>query len=194
MERGCTRQRLDGRQYDTGEGRGPAVSSSGMRPWLELMVSAGAIAEGGFDPVPLFAAVGDTLAINVRLAGGGTKVLRLVVPATRRPVVVRAYPPPRKRDVPLNTSIVAVFSEPVQSGSGIQLLQNGSPVSGTTVLTADGLRAEFTPVQRLAPNTDYVLAIPGNVADLTRDQIGNRMTTEFTTGTTIIAATVATDP
>ncbi len=103
--------------------------------------ASAAMAEGGFDPVPLFSAVGDTLAINVRLAGGGTKVLRLVVPATRRPVVVRAYPPPRKRDVPLNTSIVAVFSEPVQAGSGIQLLQNGSPVSGTTVLTADGLRA-----------------------------------------------------
>src|SRR6266704_2984212 len=156
--------------------------------------ASAAMAEGGFDPVPLFAAVGDTLAINVRLAGGGTKVLRLVVPATRRPVVVRAYPPPRKRDVPLNTSIVAVFSEPVQSGSTIQLLKSGSPVSGTTVLSADGLRAEFRPAQQLSPNTDYVLAIPSNVADLTGDQIGNRVTTEFTTGTTIIAASVATDP
>ncbi len=158
--------------------------------------ASAAMAEGGFDPVPLFAAIGDSLAITVRLEGGATKVLHLVVPATRRPNVVRADPPPHKRDVPLNAPIVAIFSEPVEatSGSGIRLLENGTPVSGTTIITADGLRAEFRPVQPLSPHTDYVLSIPGDVADLSGDQTGSQVTVDFTTGSTIIAASVVTDP
>ncbi len=149
---------------------------------------------GGFDPIPIVAAAGDAIAIDVERVGGGIVSYAVRVPAAARPLVVRTNPPPRKRDVPLNTSIVVVFSEPIQSGSTIQLLKSGSPVSGTTVLSADGLRAEFRPAQQLSPNTDYVLAIPGDVADLTGDQIGNRVTADFTTGTTIIAASVATDP
>jgi Tol biopolymer transport system component len=155
-----------------------------------------AMAEGGFDPVGLSAAAGDTVTITVRLDGGGTQLLRMVVPAHRRPVVVRADPPPRKRDVPLNSVMVVIFSEPVQatSGSRIQLLHNGSPVTGSVELSADGLRAVFHPTQPLAPNTDYVLSVGGQVADLTGDEIGKATTAAFTTGTTTIVASVATDP
>jgi Tol biopolymer transport system component len=158
--------------------------------------ASAAMAQGGFDPVPLVAAVGDTVAINVRLEGGGTQVLRLVVPVRRRPVVVRADPPPRKRDVPLNSVIVVVFSEPIQatSASQIQVLQNGSPVNGTASVSADGLRAEFRPAQLLSPNADYVLSVRGGVTDLTGDQMGAQVTAAFTTGTTSIVASVATDP
>src|SRR5205807_10440296 len=92
--------------------------------------AAAAMSGGGFDPVPLRAAAGDTLAVDVRLVAGGNQPFYLVVPASRRPVVVRTDPPPRKRDVPLNTSIVVVFSEPIRvtSAGGLQVLQNGSPV------------------------------------------------------------------
>src|SRR5207249_3591945 len=114
----------------------------------------------------------------------------------RRPVVVRTDPPPRKRDVPLNTSIVVVFSEPIRvtSGERIQVLHNGSPVNGSVVVTADGLRAEFQPAEPLSRNSDYVLSIPGNVTDLTGDEMGQQVTADFATGTTVIAASVATDP
>src|SRR5437016_8187720 len=158
--------------------------------------ASAAMAEGGFDPVPLRAVAGDTLAVNVRLVGGGNQLLYLVVPSSRRPVVVRTDPPPRKRDVPLNTSIVVVFSEPIRvtSGERIQVLHNGSPVNGSVVVTADGLRAEFQPAEPLSRNSDYVLSIPGNVTDLTGDEMGQQVTADFATGTTVIAASVATDP
>lgn len=155
-----------------------------------------AMAEGGFDPVGLSAAAGDSVTITVRLDGGGTQLLRMVVPAHRRPVVVRADPPPRKRDVPLNSVMIVIFSEPVQatSASRIQLLHGGSPVSGSVDLSADGLRALFHPTQALAPNSEYVLSVGSQVADLTGDEIGRATTAAFTTGTTIIVASVATDP
>lgn len=155
-----------------------------------------AMDQGGFDPVPLQASAGDTIAVSVRLIGGATERLFLVVPARRPPVVVRTDPPPKKRDVPLNSTIVVVFSEPVTvtTGTTIELLHNGSPVSGSAVLSSDGLRAEFQPDQPLAANSDYALSVPGGVTDLTGDKLGRSVTAEFTTGTTIIAASVVTDP
>ncbi|HEX9349166.1 MAG TPA: Ig-like domain-containing protein, partial [Gemmatimonadales bacterium] len=121
-----------------------------------------AMEDGGFDAVPIGAVAGDKLDVNVRLDGGANRFLALVVPLSRRPGVVRTDPPPRKRDVALNTAIVATFSEPIDATSAarIQVLLNGSPVRGSVVLTADGLRADFQPAQQLSPNTDYVLSIP----------------------------------
>src|SRR5258705_5447958 len=68
------------------------------------------VADGGFDPVPLSASDGDSVEVFVRDVAG-TILLHTVsaVARARRPVVVRANPPPRKRDVPLNSVIVTVF-------------------------------------------------------------------------------------
>ena len=156
-----------------------------------------AMADGGFDPVVFEAAVGDTLRVEVQVEGGGfAPAMRLAVAAARRPVVVRTNPPPRKRDVPLNTSIVFVFSEPIDAGSGssVRVLQNGSPVRGSVVFSADGLRAQFQPDQILAPSTSYVLSVTSDLVDLSGDRIERSVTSEFTTGTTTIAASVVTDP
>ena len=96
------------------------------------------VRDGGFDPVPVSAAMGDTIEIQVR---DGSHVLihqeRMAVAALRRPVVARVVPPPRKRDVPLNTNIVVVFSEPVAEGtlsSSIRLLRGMFPVPGSVRL------------------------------------------------------------
>ena len=154
-----------------------------------------AMEDGGFDPVQTDAHAGDTVSIDIGLVGGGTRSIIVETPRQLRPVVVRTDPGSGRRDVPLNTTIVVVFSEPVSPGSigGIQLLQGGTPVSGATTLSADGLRAEFTPAGLLAPNTQYVISIPADVADLSGDPLQQPVASEFTTGTAVAAASVATD-
>src|SRR5439155_21912234 len=118
----------------------------------------------------------------------------LTVPLARAPVVVRTDPPPRKRDVPLNASVVVVFSEPMSVGTvgKIQLLRSGAAVSGTVTLAPDGLRVTFEPDALLDPSTDYVLSVPTGVTDASGDRLLNAMTSEFTTGTTTAVASVST--
>ena len=154
-----------------------------------------AMADGGFDPVPIEAQAGDTVAVVVQLAGGGSQSLMLMVPATRPPVVVRTDPPARKRDVPLNAYLEVVFSEPIapSTATSIQLLLAGAPVSGQVTVRADGLRAQFQPDNLLAPNTDYVLSIPTDVADLSGDHLSQPIESQFTTGTDVAKASVATE-
>ena len=94
---------------------------------LDETVSAGVVAEirnrsqnvtrtaflfaGGFDPVAIPASAGDTLHLTVKDAGGSVLLSGMgLVPLTRRPIVVRTNPPPRKRDVPLNATMIIVFN------------------------------------------------------------------------------------
>src|SRR5439155_25213111 len=153
-----------------------------------------AMANGGFDPVAVMAHAGDSLTIRVEVEGGGLRTLGLTVPLARAPVVVRTEPPPRKRDVPLNASVVIVFSEPMSVGTvgKIQLLHSGAAVSGTVTLAPDGLRVTFQPGSLLDPSTDYVLSVPTGVSDASGDHLRNAMTSEFTTGTTTAVASVST--
>jgi alpha-tubulin suppressor-like RCC1 family protein len=146
-----------------------------------------AVADGGFDPVPVAAQVGDSIEVTVNDAGGATLFeVRVAVLAARPPVVVRTEPPPRKRDVPLNASVMVVFSEPIDPSTvgGIRLLQDGAAVSGHIVLSADGLRATFQPDQLLEPDVDYVLSISTVVTDLSGDPLEQPVAVEFTTGST----------
>jgi TolB protein len=154
------------------------------------------MANGGFDPVSVSAEAGDTIAIEVQLTGGAIVRFALAVPHAARPVVVRTQPPRRKRDVPLNTSIVVVFSEPIRAGSetGVRLLRNGQAVGGDATISTDGLRITFQPSALLAPNADYAISISNVVRDLVGDALAQSVTQDFTTGETSIAASVATDP
>jgi hypothetical protein len=62
----------------------------------------------------------------------------VLVAAARRPIVIRTDPPPRKRDVPLNASVVIVFSEPVDASTldaaSVQVLRGTTPVAGAVSL------------------------------------------------------------
>ena len=80
-----------------------------------------AIVAGGFDPVAIAAVAGDSIAIAVQTTTSPLS-FTFAVPAADPPVVVRTDPPPHKRDVPLNASLVMVFSQPI----GGATLTNGS--------------------------------------------------------------------
>ena len=151
--------------------------------------------DGGFDPVAIPARAGERLDLSIVLIGGGTRALTSTVPVRRRPRVVRSHPVPTKRDVPLNARFTVVFSEPVDPAttSGIRLLHGEAEVGGSIVLAGDDLRAVFTPDALLAPNTEYVLSVPATVSDLQGDPLESAWSAEFTTGTSVATARVATE-
>ena len=156
---------------------------------------AAAMSDGGFDPVPIPAGVGDVVTVDVERTGGGTVSIILNVPRMLRPSVVRTYPSPGKRDVPLNTPILVVFSEPIDplTVGGVVLTRgSGSRVSGTSTVSTDGLRVTFQPDQPLDANADYVLTITTSVRDRTGDPLDQAVRVTFTTGTTTVTSWIVT--
>ena len=146
-----------------------------------------ALLDGGFDPVPVPASSGDTVQIAVDVPGAPRVIFTYGVPRILRPVVVRTWPAPGKRDVTLNATIVIVFSEPVDAAtlttSSMRLLRGTSPVAGTvTVLEGTGTVAVFTPAALLDPNTDYEFVVTTAVTDLDGDALTQPLTVDFRTG------------
>ena len=172
-------------------GRLATIRNTRLHPEVQA-----ALADGGFDPVPIAASTGDTLDIEIELEGGGNQILVATVAASSRPIVVRTSPPPRKRDVPLNANIVVVFSEPmsVTTAATVHLTRGGVSVSGGAALSSDGLRVEFQPAQLLSPNTEYEVAVSTAARDLTGDSLSAAVDVLFKTGTSTAAAAVYTDP
>src|SRR6266705_3427683 len=146
------------------------------------------VVDGGFDPVPIFAGLGDSIEVVVTDQGGAVvKRLGVAVSARRPPVVVRTEPPPKKRDHPLNAAIVVVFSEPVVANSltssSVQLFRGSTQVAGSvSLLQGTGSAAAFTPDAALSPNTDYRLVVTQAVRDREGDALAAGVTVPFTTG------------
>jgi len=146
-----------------------------------------AVADGGFDPVAVPAGPGDVLSIDVVVTGGGPTVrFSRAVPPRRRPVVVRTDPPLRKRDVPLNASLVIVFSEPIEGSSlhagSVQLRTGTTSVAGRLEVPDPGqLTATFVPDTPLDAATDYELSISQTVLDRDGDPLETPVSVTFTT-------------
>ncbi|HYL55486.1 MAG TPA: beta-propeller fold lactonase family protein [Gemmatimonadales bacterium] len=151
----------------------------------------GVVIDGGFDPVPILASVGDGIAVEI--TGNGAPVTVLLAVSTVRPLkVVRTSPPSGSRDVPLNASIVVVFSEPIDAATlttgAVQLLRDTAQVPGT-VRFADSthIRAEFYPADLLAPQTEYRLVITQTVRDVNGVAVDSSFEVTFTTGRATLA-------
>jgi len=151
---------------------------------------SGIVVNGGFDPVAIVANVGDTLLVEITRARF-TEPLRAaeVVRRGRRPVVVRTSPPRGGRDVPLNASVVIVFSEPIDATTlttgSVTLWRGSTPIAGTVGFAdAADLRAEFDPDTLLAIETDYRLVLSQGIRDVNAVALDSAVTVPFTTGTT----------
>jgi alpha-tubulin suppressor-like RCC1 family protein len=152
------------------------------------------VVNGGFDPVAIAASVGDTLAVEIGGSGSlGRERAVDVVRRVRPPKVVRTNPPAGGHDIPLNSIIVVVFSEPVDSASvdstSVTLWRGSTRVSGT-VRFADSLhlRMEFHPDSLLSRQTDYQLVLTTAIQDVNGLALDSAVTVPFTTGTTVPAA------
>lgn len=146
------------------------------------------IRDGGFDPIPIAANVGDSIEVSVQDAAlRPAGILGVRVRAARPPIVVRTEPPRRKTDVPLNAPLIIVLSEPaagntVTTGS-VQLFRGASAVEGTvTMFEGTGTLAAFVPAAPLAANTEYRLEVTQAVRDLDGEPLQAPETVIFTTG------------
>ena len=143
------------------------------------------IADGGFDPQALVAKVGDTLEVKTHSRSGVNSVDFGVVPRRRPPQIVRTEPPKGKTDVPLNTQIIIVFSEPVDPATvsgALRVFNGNAPVAGTVTLSESGIIADFAPDSPLVPNTTYDLVVDAGVRNLLGDSLGSEVHLSFTTG------------
>jgi len=129
------------------------------------------MAGGGFDPLAIPGGTDDTLIIVVHRTRGDSLVGTSVVPVRMRPRVVRVEPANHKTDVPLNSRVTVVFSQPIDWSTvprGLLLLRHGVPVPGTVsavVTGGDTVAAEFVPDSLLVPGTTYQLKLLSSVRD-----------------------------
>ncbi len=126
--------------------------------------------DGGLDPVAVPARRGDTITVELRRAAGSSATYQMLVPGNRAPVIVRTVPPRSKRDVPLNTRVLVVFSEPIDPRSltaqSVSLRSGAQIVPGTlTFATPDQTTAEFVPIGNLQGLTDYELVVTTSITD-----------------------------
>ncbi len=168
------------------EGTGATITNQASG--LEVVA---ALRDGGIDPVPVPASVGDTITVTIPTATGPAVQLKAAVPARRAPVVVRTIPPRGGTDVPLNQIIVVVFSEPLAAPSvgqaSIQLLRDGIAVAGTVrLLDSSHVTAAFVPAAQLQPNARYRLAVSGTVSDLDGDRLDAAVDLDLTTGSSLL--------
>jgi hypothetical protein len=141
--------------------------------------------DGGLDPIPIPASIGDTLVITTYRDGIILELFARAVPERIPPIVVRTDPPRGKTRVPLNSFIVIVFSEPVDGGTvtptSVRLRRGTEIVSARLDLAANGLSVQITPETILESSSTYTVAIETELADRIGDTLESQYTTEFTT-------------
>ncbi len=144
------------------------------------------VTDGGFDPVSLAASVGDEIVLEVFGSAGLLATEGAPVPPRTPPKVVRTVPPKGKTDVPLNSRIYVIFSEPVDGTSvsgAVQLLVDTTLVEVAVQLVGEsGLTAEVIPAAPLDPETQYHLVVTQALLDRSGDALEAPVSVQFTTG------------
>ena len=106
-----------------------------------------------------------------------------MAPDTTAPVLGATGPANADTNVPLNETITATFSEPMDPStlntSTFIVMQGTTPVAGT-VTYANGT-ATFTPADNLAPLTTYTVTISTGAKDLAGNALASDISWSFTT-------------
>jgi alpha-tubulin suppressor-like RCC1 family protein len=148
-------------------------------------VSGGLVSDGGLDPIAIPSSVGDSLNILVLESSEVAFRIWILVPDRRPPVVVRTQPVRGATAVPLNSSIVIVFSEPIEGSTAtletVRLVRDGQPVPVELAVAPDGLRVELLVVDPLTPEADFTLVIEDEIADISGDRLEQAVAIPFTT-------------
>jgi hypothetical protein len=103
---------------------------------------------------------------------------------------VRTWPMRGKSDMPVNSSMVAVFTEPLNlatvTSSTVRLLAGQREIPGQARVLDDGTSVAFTPNESLAPERDYRFVLGKSIADLEGETLGEDVVVEFRTGTSTL--------
>ena len=105
---------------------------------------------------------------------------------TAPPVMLGVSPVDGAANVPLNTSIQVLFSEPlnlVDIQNAVRLQAAGSNVPGSIALSDGNRRMTFTPAAALAPALLHTLDVSAQITDLAGNAFAGPVSTSFTTGT-----------
>jgi hypothetical protein len=108
-------------------------------------------------------------------------------PNTTPPTVISTIPTCNATDVALNTTVSAVFSEPMDpltiNGTTVTLSAPGPvAVAGIVAYAGSGNVATFTPSSSLAPTTLYTLTVTTGAEDLAGNALAHNFSCGFTTG------------
>ncbi len=138
--------------------------------------------------MPIAAAIGDTIFTSITQVGSKPPINGYQVAGIRHaPSVVRTSPPSKRADVPINATILVVFSSPMDTASlraALTLSVAGTPVAGTVTLPqkpGDVLTATFVPAASLAPNTAYEFDIAVTARDVGGATLTAPLVVTFTT-------------
>jgi len=145
------------------------------------------LVDGGFDPTPIAATVGDTLVATITRPSASPVQVTNVVRANAVPVPVRTSPKRGARDVPLNSTVSIVFSQPMDLSSldstSVRLWHGSVRVPGTVRLGDSlGFRVQFVPASALLRNTVYLLEVTRAVRDVFGVPVAATVQLSFTTG------------
>ncbi|MGD8869169.1 MAG: Ig-like domain-containing protein [Gemmatimonadales bacterium] len=144
------------------------------------------VVQGGFDPIALPASPNDRLGVEVFDALGLSLYGAVYLPIPMiPPVVVRTYPTKRRTSVPVNTSLLIVFSEPIRPSSvterNIALRHSRGSVDVDFILTEGGTVVELLPRTDLQFLTDYTLEIGTGIEDLSGENLAQAEVVDFQT-------------
>jgi hypothetical protein len=120
---------------------------------------------GGFDPIAIDAQAGDLLFLTVTRQSGDTATEYGLVPSASEPRVVRTIPDQGMGNVPLDSAVAVVFSQPMDTltlGSGLHLQRQGVDVAGTVLWEPIGgvvWTAWFLAADSLESSTAYDIVV-----------------------------------
>jgi hypothetical protein len=182
----------------------PGTNADGQRVDIRNLRSGASttapMRSGGFDPLAVGAETGDTLSITVVHQAGGDTTTYAIVPIFARPTIVRTSPGMGKTDVPLNSLILVVFSQPMDSASlpdALHLRHEGVDVPGSVIgELKEGviLSGRFVPDSPLAPLSTYELSVSTGAQSQGGVPLDTPLTVEFTTVTAPPGAPAAFPP
>jgi Tol biopolymer transport system component len=163
----------------------PEADTAVVRNRTRDLETGGPIQDGGLDPVPVPASIGDTLVIVTYRQGLIFSSEEREVPERNPPVIVRTDPPRGKTRVPLNSFVVVVFSEPVDgttvTTSTVRLLRDGTPVTTALDLAADGINLAVSQEGGLEASSTYTVVVETELADRIGDTLESQFTSDFET-------------
>jgi TolB protein len=173
----------------------PEADSARLRNLATEFSRTDPMVDGGLDPVPVPAAVGDTIEISILQGGTVVEQLFRAVPLRSVIVPIRSDPGRGRTSVPLNASVMVVFSEPLNANTvtpaTVQLLQGSVQVPAELTVTDDALRLLLVPESLLANSTTYTIVVTTGVSDLAGDPVQSEFRSDFTTRAAQLADQIA---